>query len=228
MQKNRVYNKKLYHDILKLCHERNWISIYDIVSLFIPNIKYARRTMSKLTKLGWIQTIRCPIRPQKGQGLNFYSLTREGIKRIDCYCKKYKPPKIPTGTNLLHYFIINTFLTGFKVIQQKFPGFKVQSLSDKQLQIKNRFYNYAKYHNDETQIVMPDFALSLGDRNRQILFIGEADTCTETICSPVKRVRTIENKFKSVREYLDNNIYGFFNEFFDYEFQTFSYLHITT
>lgn len=224
--------KKLYlnnrrKEVLHLCHERTWVSIYDIVALLISNIKYARNTMLFLKRQGLVKLVRCPIFEKTGPGLNYYALTRKGIGVIAPNRGKQYEAKMPTSVHLEHHHIINIMLTGFQVLSQLHTSLKVETLSEKSLQRDNEFYEYAlKYCS--SQIIIPDFVLCIGDDDEKMLFLGEVDTCTETLHSKKENARTIENKFKSVREYKNENIQNFFNKIFNYNFSHFSYLHITT
>lgn len=227
MQGNKNILNERWRNILHLLYNRTWISIMDINALFISNIKYCRRVMNVFLKNHWVKQIRCPIFNQKGPGINFYALQKNGSKKIYSN-KRFKEPKTPTSVNLLHYYIINIFLTGFKVLSKQYPELKVESITEKQLKEHNDFFSYFYDTSSSMQFAIPDFVLTIGDGVNKLLFIGEVDACTETISNNFSRAKTIENKFKSISAYRENKIYNFFNKCFNYEFPDFTYLHITT
>lgn len=224
-----IFNRK--QGILHLCYYRTWISVLDVVSLFIPNIKYACRYMNKLKNDGLIQIVRVPMFDKKGKGHNFYSLTRNGFKEISGTAKGYKTPVIPTSTHLLHHFIINTFLTGVKSLEKQFPELITSSMSEKELKLNNEFYSFI-YENvddpDKFIKIIPDFVISIGNKNNRKLFLGEVDTCTETVKSASFSSKSIENKFKILKQYMEYKIIKFFSSLYNYNYVNFSYLHITT
>ncbi len=217
--------------ILQLCFNRTWITINDVVSLFIPNMKYAHRFMSKLDNDGLIKTVRVPMFNKKGKGYNFYSLSKEGCKELLGNNKGYRNPIIPTVTHLYHHYLINTFLTGSLKLSVKFPELISTSISEKELKKNNEFYSYIyeRVENPESFLkAIPDFIFSIGTKDKQKLFIGEVDTGTETVKSASYSAKSIERKFDTMLLYQQYGIIDFFSKLFNYSFNSFSYLHVTT
>lgn len=220
---------KRYKEILKLIHDRVWLSIEDILPI-IPNIKYARRVMGKLTNEKFIKCVRFPIFNKTGPGSNFYSLLKKGYQELFSTTYGFKEHKFVSGTNLLHYYIINSVLTGFLVISHQFADLKSSFLTEKQIRSENNFFRYFFHIEKKYQVNLayPDFILCLSDGIDKSLFFGEVDTGTEVISSDKRQAKTIQNKFKTFAFFKEHNIFKFFNTHFDYDFEDFTYLHITT
>lgn len=205
------YPNKRHINILRFLSQRSWPGIIDITLLFIPNLKYARRVMSSFCKKQWAIQLQCPLFNQKGPGLKFYALTKKGGSRIGLILRDPRPP---TGINLLHHTIANSILTGFEILSGHYPGFVVQILTDRQLRQDSGF----------AANFIPDFALCLGDGKTKRLFLGEVDVCTETLSERNSSAKTIEQKFMR----LSDDFLGYFSASFSYQFEDFTYLHITS
>ena len=180
----------------------------------------------------FIKHVQCQIiNGTKGPGMNFYSLTSEGYQKIGLETSKYREPKNPTSTNLLHYYLCNVFFTGFSVIAKSYDGLSCQYLTQRQLFDGNHFHEYylsktpASLHD---LFALPDFILCLSNNKTRILYIGEIDCSTESISASAHQVKSIERKFKSFSIIKMHDIQKYFNDIFGYDFDGFVYLHVTS
>lgn len=216
-------------DILFLISRRTWVSIEDICSLCVPNIKYARRVMRRLIENRLVNHVRCQLFiDRKGPGLNFYSLSKLGAKTIGI--ERYNEPQTPTSTSLLHYYGISTLISAFQYFSNCSTDCKTKYLTAKELQIENAFQTYFyECRDSETteNFIIPDFVIGFSSGCFSKLILGEVDTGTESIYSKTDNARSIENKFRSVAAYQRLQIHNFFCEILESDFDTFTYLHIT-
>lgn len=202
---------KRCREILTFLAQRNWAGIADINTLFIPNLKYARRFMSGLCKKGWITQVQCPIMNIKGPGPKFYSLLNSGYRQLGF---RGREPRPPTSINLLHHSAANAVLTGFSIIARQNPELQIQGLSEKQIR---------HLLSKSTALFIPDFALSIGDRKTKLLFLGEVDTGTETLESTRFHNKTIEAKFENMQ----SDSVTIISEALSHDSPDFTYLYIT-
>ena len=209
--------------ILALISERSWASIGDILPI-IPNLKYARRVMRDLSRLGLVKHTQCSLPFQsRGPGMNFYALKNSASRFFD---SPIKEPKIPTSTHLFHFFITNTFLTGFQVLSQINDGFVAYGIAEKELRSMCQEFHKTEFSLQRTGI--PDFALCIGARNTMRLFLGEVDVETETISNECVDSNTIANKFDSIKRTCKLGLLEKLSARFSFTFNNFSYLHVTS
>jgi hypothetical protein len=227
---NGITNKR-QRDILGFLNERTWVSTLDIVSLFIPNLKYCRRVMAELCIRNLVKQVQCPVDSLKGPGLCFYALLPDGAKLINFPHIQHREPRPPTSLNLLHYYIINAFLTGIHVLAKQHAGLVINTMSEKQIRSHNGFQTEFHHRSSGAAnafFAIPDFVFAIGDGVGKSLFFGEADTCSENLSFSAATSKTIANKFKTFSAYKELEMHEFFAGSFEYEFSGFTYLHITT
>ena len=227
---NKAINSR-WKGILQLLCDRTWVSTLDVMSLFIPNLKYCRRVMAELCRRNFVKQVLCPLDSLKGPGLGFYGLLLEGERLINPNRFQHREPRPPTSTNLHHYSIINAFLTGFQVLAKQNAGLVVNTMSEKQVRSHNGFQS--EFHRRSSgatnaYFAIPDFVFAIGDGVGKSLFFGEADTCSENLSFSAATSKTIANKFKTFSAYKELEMHEFFAGFFEYEFSGFTYLHVTT
>lgn len=185
--------------------------------------------MRRLIENNLIKHVRCQLFiDRKGPGLNFYSLTHHGAKYLDL--EQFIEPVNPTSTNLLHYYGINTAISAFDHFSNKASDFHTDYLTAKEIQIDNAFFtffNEIRGKNNDFQFIIPDFIISFGTYTKNKLIFGELDTGTEPIHLKKNASKSIENKFKSIAGYQSLNIQNFFQPLFKFNYDSFTYLHIT-
>lgn len=206
-----------WKNILALMSELTWVSIEDILPI-IPNKKYARRVMRELISKGLMKHTQCSLPFQsRGPGMNFYALKKTAERFFDTPIKE---PKIPTSTHLFHFYITNTFITGFKVLSNIHNGFTVNCAAEKELRSICQEFNRTDFSSDKTAI--PDFAICISVGTNHRLFLGEVDAETETISS------TIANKIDSIKRTCYRGLLDKLSDKFSFPIKSFAYLHITS
>lgn len=155
--------------------------------------------------------------------MNFYALKSPASRFFDVPIRE---PKIPPSTHLFHYYITNRILTGFIVLSKIYTGFEAKSIAEKALRSMCNEFQESDFSSKKTGV--PDFALSIGSKDKMRLFLGEVDAKTETIINSADDSSTIANKFEDIKRTCRLGLLDKLSKYFAFEFSNFSYLIITS
>jgi len=191
-----------------------------VARLFFPNEKVASRRLHKLSRAGFINHIEMPSMT-KGKGEFAYYLSLKGCRQTDGSAVQPSSIKDLSHTLCVNGFIVETILECRKAYLE------IEFIKDAFLRKAKRFEAFIRAKSVHTKTMFPDVVLSIRNENgRKALFFVEVERATIPIES--RRFTSIKEKVEIMAAYIDNGVFGFFNDVFNADFSGFRYLILTS
>lgn len=188
---------------------------------FFTNAQVASRRLKILREKGLLYHIERPSNKAGRSEYAFY-LSEKGKELI---ANKQEIQKVALK-ELGHTLLINEFIMS---VRKELLGtdFNFEYVKDLQLREASQFENFLETNGQFLKVMYPDIVFCISNKeNKKILFFVEVERGTISIDS--NKTTSITEKIEVMSEYFDHYVYKYFNEIFNYDFQGFRYLIVTT
>lgn len=190
---------------------------------FFPNRKVASRRLKALCENGLLFHIERATN-RVGRSEYVFYLSERGKEVIK---GKFNESILNISLKELnHTLLANEFIMAIdKDLLKKDLRFKY--MKDVHLRDASIFEEYLKENGNLLKVMFPDIVFCLSNNeNKKILFFVEVERGTISINSD--KSTSIIEKVEVMSEYFDHYVYKFFNEVFNFDFQGFRYLIVTS
>lgn len=188
---------------------------------YFTNSKVASRRLKVLREKGLLYHVERPSNKAGRSEYAFY-LSEKGKKLIT---DKKDIHKVALK-ELSHTLLINEFVMSIRK-ELKGTNFNFEYVKDLQLKEASQFESYLDDNGHFLKVMYPDIIFCISNNeNKKVLFFVEVERGTISIDS--NTTTSITEKIEVMSEYFDHYVYKYFNEVFDYDFQGFRYLIVTS
>lgn len=226
--------------ILLELHDNKYLSTSQIKTLLFPSLKKASGRLKILFDNGFIASFE-KMTFSLGRGESVFYLKKKGLEQISSLINtplqnlaSVEPPK--SLLFIEHLLSINDFRIYLKLACEN-SRYSFSFIPEYR-NIQGKGKRLTKYIKDTTEdpdnsdkqiSFIPDAVFNLADSKskKKLLFFLEVDRGTETIESPINSSNFL-NKIKTYCSYFDNKGYQRYDNDFNYEFNGFRVLTVTT